>query len=168
MYVYCNLDNNIKYIFLAKFAWLILMLMTIIYSAIILSLSNQIGHFLIFLAPTIVINTISLTFTIVDLGTMLRDNQREKDAWFFDFIYGFFAATIPGNYYLYWGLGLYKFVIWEFLIILLFTIGYTIVIVHLVINGSIVLFRYLIATKLAIESRENKYEQLDNSIELEE
>ena len=134
MQVYHDLSDDIKTTFVAKIVWLHLLIIFIIYSIIILALYNVINHIAGALIAALIFNVIALPCTIIDIYLMVKDNKRESDAIFADIIYFIFGFMIPMCYWLFIGLG-YKFVVYEFIIILPYTIFYGVVILMLLAIG---------------------------------
>lgn len=160
MNIYNNLNDDIKMVFLFKVGWSGLMLLSVIYCITILSISRIIDHFSWILAVVLFFNTLSSLFSVTDVWLMILNNKREKDSWFPDFIYGIFSIMIPVVYYLHMGITIskgeeYKFRGEEFVVILMYTIVYTIIIIGIIIAGIIGLFGCISNTKKAVDERNN-------------
>lgn len=134
---YRNLDDDIKEVFLIRCWWLGWLISCHIYCIIIWGLHNIIGQFPTFLLAVLAINTVWLAFTIVDIFTMLKNNKREQDAWFFEMVYGFLFLPIPGNYYIATTIGMYKFTGYEFIIILTYTALYIVLAIRAIIPFAV-------------------------------
>jgi len=160
MFIYRGLNENIRTIFIAKSCWCIWLVFTIIYSIIILSLNETIGHISWFLVPVLFANCILLPFTIGDVWTMLLNNKREEDAWFPDRMYGMFVVPGPIPYYIILGGGKYDFNIWEFLIVLPYTIGSVIIMLILIALLVTFIFTKCIDTINVIRARDMSYEKV--------
>lgn len=119
------------------------MVITNIYCIIILALTNTIGHLAGSLIAVLFFNTLLLPPTIIDISKIVKDNKREDDAMFPDFMYVIFAIMIPTSYYILIGLGSHKFIIYEFIIILLYTIFYIMLILISIGIGLIYVFARL-------------------------
>lgn len=163
MNIYHNLNNNIKCIFLIKSIWLIWLVLCNIYCIIILSLNNIIGQFCGFLLGTFILNTLHLPFTIQDVFTMLKEDKIAKENFVTDIIYGLFFFPILLCYYIFVAIGPYKLIGHEFIIILVYTIIYVVLIVLWTVATCSVLTNYIEETTDAIESREQTqpYEKVD-------
>lgn len=168
MHVHNNLNDKIKTIFLVKLTWTLLMLLSVIYCTVILAISNVIGHFSWVLLTMLIFNCISLIFSIVDVWTMMINNEREKDAWFFGMMYGMFAIIVPMAYYIHMGSVKasgkeYNLIGYEFAIILIYTIVYVFIIIWMIIAGIVALVCCIMKTRKVVTERENHNSVKDSS-----
>ena len=141
MYLYNNFGNKIKGIYFVKVGWLLFLILSSIYCIIILSLSDIIDHVSLFLIPVLFFNTLSLIFALIDIWIIIQ--------------FGLVGIIIPIGYYIATGSGRYKFVVYEFLVILIYTIPYVIIIICLIVSCGIGLYYYMVETTQSITERES-------------
>jgi hypothetical protein len=109
-----------------------------------------------------------LIFSIVDVWTMMVNNERGKDVWFFDMIYGMFSIVIPMAYYI--GMGVsssFRFIGYEFAMILIYTIVYGIIIIIIIISSIVGLICCIMKTINVVTERENNIKDISNSTNIE-
>lgn len=137
MIIYNNLDNKIKSIFIIKFLFCQFLLICNIYCVVILSLKN-ISYLLILILS---INIISLIYNIIDVAVMIKDNKRGKNAWFFDLIYGTASFPLPLYYFLAIFFDTYHIIIYEFIIMSIYGIVYSLIIIYLTYLWLILIYK---------------------------
>lgn len=162
MDIYNNLDNSIKKVFLIKLSWGLWLIFCNIYCIVALTISDKILWFLI---PTIILNTIHFPFIIGDIYTMVRNNKREEDIWFADFMYGIFFTIIPISYFMILGIsriprpnskGEYPFILAEFIVILIYTTFYVMLIIPCIFGCGIGLYKNINETIDIVKDRKIK------------
>lgn len=137
MIIYNNLDSKIKNIFIFKLLFCHLLLICDIYCLVILSLKN-ISYILILI---LIINLVSLILNIRDVVVMMKDNKRIENAWLFDLMYGISSFPLPLYYFLTIFFDTYHIMIYELIIMSIYSIIYLLIIIYLLYSWILLIYK---------------------------
>jgi len=123
MQIYHNLNDDLKPIFITKIVQLLFLITCNVYCAyIILSCLTKIECMSYFLMGILALNTVSIVDVIVDLWVKVRYNKRRNNPWIFDLIFCGTIFVVVIVYYIITGARVYRSSMYEFIVILSYSI----------------------------------------------
>lgn len=165
MNTYNNLNDKIKPVFITKLLWSLLMLTSVGYCIITMNI-DDLTFSSWFLLIILVINSISLIFSITDIWVMVNNDEQNEYSWIFYMIYIIYSINIPIAYYTYIGVSFaiipnYKIVCYEFAIILVYSIIYGILISWMIISYFMgIIYSIIKEIRFLLENNNKKNDKL--------